>query len=213
MRIVIVDDHPVVCKGLENILSMETGLELVAKAASYEDGLEAIERYKPDIAIIDLRMPGKGGLELIREARGRVSQCRFIILTSYISIIEIRQAIELNVDGYVLKEAFPDELISAIRRVGSGRKYYDAEIMESIMHSEENDPLRRLTGRELEIMAALAEGLNNQGIAKKLFISENTVKKHIGNLLDKLELNDRTQAAIYAYSHGLITQDPLKRSR
>jgi two-component system nitrate/nitrite response regulator NarL len=107
------------------------------------------------------------------------------------------------VEGYVLKEALPEELLNAIRLVSKGRRYYDPEILDSIMSHRESDPLERLTARELEILASLAEGLSNKAIAERHYISENTVKKHIVNILDKMEFQDRTQAALYAFSRGL----------
>jgi two-component system nitrate/nitrite response regulator NarL len=105
------------------------------------------------------------------------------------------------VDGYILKEALPEELVAAVRLVNNGRRYYDPETIDSIVHKEDNDPFKKLTKREKEILYALTEGLSNKAIAEKFFITENTVKKHIGSLLNKLELQDRTQAALFAFSH------------
>lgn len=203
MRVVLIDDHPVVRQGLEQCLNMEGDIEVVGMAASSPEGVELIASEKPDLALVDLRMPGGGGLELIRQAKTKVPGCRFVILTSYASRKEVADAISENVDGYILKDALPDELISAIRLVARGRRYYDPEIINSVMNVEEEDPLKDLTAREMEILRALAEGLNNKTIARKFFISENTVKKHVCNILDKLELQDRTQAALFAFSRGL----------
>ncbi|RJX27990.1 MAG: DNA-binding response regulator [Dethiobacter sp.] len=209
MRIVIIDDHPVVRQGVQQTLSLEKEMEVVGTASSCPDGVELINAQKPDMAIVDMKMPGGGGLELIRQARKLVPQCRFIILSSYASHREVSEAVSENVEGYILKEALPEELIAAVRLVARGRRYYDPEIMDSIVSKEEKDPLKDLTGRELEILQALAEGLNNRAIAEKLYISENTVKKHICNLLDKMEFNDRTQAALYAFSRGLSKEQGI----
>ena len=203
MRIVIVDDHPVVRRGLELTLKNEKDFEVVGSASSCPEGVETIKEKDPDIAIVDMKMPGGGGLELIRKARKLTSCCRFIILTSYASRNEVAQAVQENVEGYILKEALPEELISALRLVFKGRRYYDPEIIDSVISVERKHPLNDLTKRELEILTALAQGNNNKSIAEHLFISENTVKKHIGNLLSKLELKDRTQAALFAVSQGL----------
>ncbi|NLC50810.1 MAG: response regulator transcription factor [Firmicutes bacterium] len=203
MRIVIVDDHPVVRNGVEQTLSAEKDMEVVGSAANCSEGLELIISEKPDIVIVDLRMPGGGGLELIRKARKEGVKCRFIILTSYVSYSDVSQAVAENVDGYILKEALPEELVAAVRLVNNGRRYYDPETIDSIVHKEDNDPFKKLTKREKEILYALTEGLSNKAIAEKFFITENTVKKHIGSLLNKLELQDRTQAALFAFSHGL----------
>ncbi|MGI6327380.1 MAG: response regulator [Dethiobacteria bacterium] len=202
MRIVLIDDHPVVRQGLEQSLSMEEDMEVVGMAASCPEGVELISAEKPDLAIVDMRMPGGGGLELIRQARKKVPGCRFVILTSFASQKEVSDAIAENVEGYILKDALPDEFISAIRLVARGRRYYDPEIIDTVMKGEE-DSFKELTGRELEVLEALAEGMTNRDIARKFFISENTVKKHVCSILDKLELHDRTQAALYAFSRGM----------
>ncbi len=203
MRIVIVDDHPIVLQGIRQTLELEENMEVVGVAGSCPEGVKLITSLKPDIAIVDMRMPGGGGLELIRQARAQAPKCRFIILSSYASQRDISEAVSEKVEGYVLKEALPEELINAIKLVAEGRRYYDPEIMDSAMKTEENDPLKKLTSRELEILHSLAEGLSNRAIAEKHFISENTVKKHISNILDKMEFQDRTQAALYAFSRGL----------
>ncbi|MCR3922630.1 MAG: response regulator transcription factor [Firmicutes bacterium] len=201
MRIVIVDDHPMVRNGVAQALQAIQDLAVVGMAGDCDEGVQVILAEKPDIVIVDLRMPG-GGLELIRQARECLPQCRFIILTSYASQREILEAVTQNVDGYVLKGALPEELISVIRLVSKGRRYYDPEIVDTIMSSNERDPLGELTAREKEILQELADGGNNKIIAQRLYITENTVKKHICNILGKLELQDRTQAALFAVSHG-----------
>lgn len=206
MKIVIVDDHPVVRQGVQQTLNMESDMEVVGTAGSCPEGVDVILSRKPDLAIVDIKMPGGGGLELVRQVRRKESGCKFIILTSYASQRDVSEAVSENVEGYVLKEALPEELLNAIRLVSKGRRYYDPEIMENIMNKEEKNLLRELTGREMEILQALAEGLNNRSIAEKLYISENTVKKHICNLLEKTEFHDRTQAALYAFSRGLGKQ-------
>jgi two-component system nitrate/nitrite response regulator NarL len=202
MRVVLIDDHPVVRQGLEQCFNMEPDMEVVGMAASCAEGVALIASEKPDLAVVDLRIPGGSGLELIKQVQARVPDCRFVILTSFVSRKEVAAAIANNVEGYILKDALPDELVNAIRMVARGRRYYDPEILESIMNAHE-DPFKVLTHREIDILQALTEGLTNKAIAEKYVISENTVKKHICNILDKLELNDRTQAALFALSHGL----------
>ena len=203
MRVVIVDDHPVVRHGVLESLSMEQDIEVVGMASDSDEGLELLLSTHPDVAIVDLKMPGGGGLALIRQARQKDISCRFVILTSYASYKDVTEAVTENVDGYMLKEALPEELISAIRLVAQGRRYYDPEIVDSVMNNKKKDPFQELTKRELEILEALASGFNNRAISKNLYISENTVKKHICNLLEKLGMEDRTQAALFAFSHGL----------
>lgn len=203
MKIIIVDDHPVVRHGVMETLSMEKDMEVVGMASNSDEGLELLLSAKPDLAIVDLKMPGGGGLALIRRAREKKTNCRFVILTSYASYRDVSEAVAENVDGYMLKEALPQELISAIRLVAQGRRYYDPEIVDSVMNTKHKDPFQDLTKRELEILEALASGLNNRAISRSLYISENTVKKHICNLLEKLGMEDRTQAALFAFSHGM----------
>lgn len=203
MKIAIVDDHPVVRQGVETTLEREADMKVVGVASSCAEGVDLIVSLKPDLAIVDMKMPDGSGLELIRQARPQVPECRFIILTSYASQRNISEAVAENVEGYILKEALPEELLNAIRLVARGRRYYDPEILDSIMSRAEKDPLERLTARELEILQSLAEGLSNGAIAARHFISENTVKKHICNILDKMGFADRTQAALYAFSRGM----------
>lgn len=202
MKIVIVDDHPIVRQGVLQTLEMEEDMKVVGIAGSCPEGLDVIQAIKPDVAIVDMKMPGGNGLELIRQARKHVPECRFIILTSYASRQNITDAVTENVEGYILKGALPEELLNGIRLVAKGRRFYDPEVVGSIMSKAEKDPLEKLTARELEILKCLAEGLNNRAIADRHYISENTVKKHICSILDKMEFQDRTQAALYAFSRG-----------
>ncbi len=206
MRIVVIDDHPLVRKGLEMVASLEEDIEVVGFAANGEEALALVKEKNPEVALVDLRLPGENGLDIIKKARElNSSGCKFIILSSYATKEEIRRAMAEKVDGYILKEALPEELISSIRLVVKGRRYYDPVIMQQAMEDsgEEEDRLADLTARERDVLAALAQGLSNKAIADSLFISEHTVKKHIGQILTKLELKDRTQAALFAVSKGL----------
>ncbi|HOL18177.1 MAG TPA: response regulator transcription factor [Bacillota bacterium] len=203
MRIVIVDDHPVVRSGLEQAISGEPDMEVAGVASSTGEGIAIIKAARPDLAVVDLRMPGGGGLELIRQCRKKVPGCRYVILTSYASYQEISTAFAERVEGYILKDALPEELITAIRVVAGGRRYFDPQAMDYYLNHNGQNPLSKLTSREVEILHCLAAGLSNRDMAQTLYISENTVKKHISNLLAKLELEDRTQAALFAVSHGM----------
>lgn len=193
MRIIIVDDHPLVRQGLASLLSMEDDMELIGECSNVKEALLMIDEKKPDIAIIDLKLGKESGLDIVT-ARKKTS-CRFVILTSSAAYIDFKKSEELNVDGYVLKEALPEELLYALRLVHKGRKYYDPVLMQYKMQEGNN---YNLTLREIEVLKKLGEGLNNYQIAKELFISENTVKKHVSQILAKLNLQDRTQAALYA---------------
>lgn len=207
MRIVIVDDHPLVRQGISSILSLDEKLELAGQAGDREEALQLLNKEDPDLTLMDLKLADDNGLEIIKVARQEGCQSKFIILTSSVDKEDFRQAGEIGVDGYVLKEALPEEILSAIRIVGKGRKYYDPGLMELMLadtKDDEDDELKELTPRELEVLKALGRGLSNKEIARELFITEYTVKKHVSQILDKLQLSDRTQAAIFANSKGLI---------
>jgi two-component system, NarL family, nitrate/nitrite response regulator NarL len=206
MKIVIIDDHPLVRKGLEMVTSLEPDIELAGFASNGKEALELIEKTRPEIALVDLRLPGEHGLDIIKKAREIHPECKYVILSSYASKEEIRQAMKEKVDGYILKEALPEELITSIRMVSKGRKYFDPVIVQHAMDNQEEgdeSKFNELTQRELEVLVSLAQGHNNKAIGEALYISEHTVKKHIGQILTKLNLKDRTQAALYAVSKGL----------
>ncbi len=206
IRVVMVDDHPLVRKGIEAATRLEEDLELLGSASSVEEALQLISEHRPDVALVDLRLQGEHGLSVVKKGRGICPQTRYIILTSFSTEEEIQGAIRANVDGYILKEALPEELISAIRTVSRGRKYFDPAVVQFAMDKNRDSKkpdLRNLTARELEVLRALGKGLNNCAIAGELYISEHTVKKHVGAILDKLDLKDRTQAALFSVSKGL----------
>ena len=192
MKIIIADDHPLVRQGLASLISMESDMELIGECSNVQEELSMIDEKKPDLAIIDLKLGKESGLEIVSADKER--KCKYVILTSSAAYADFKKSEEVNVDGYVLKEALPEELLYALRLVGRGRKYYDPVLLEYKLQ-EGND---NLTLREKEVLQKLGQGLNNQEIADELFISENTVKKHVSQILAKLNLHDRTQAALYA---------------
>lgn len=207
MNIIIVDDHPLVLQGLTAVITSQGDMDLVGEAKSGDAAVSLITKSNPDIVLVDLRLKDMPGLEIIRICKEKAPACKYIIFTSSVDSEDFRRARELGVDGYVLKEAFPEELISAIRLVYRGRKYYDPGIIDSVMRQDENNENleEKLTARELEVLSILGEGLNNKEIAKKLYISEYTVKKHVSQVLAKLNLADRTQAAIFALERRITT--------
>jgi len=206
IKLIMVDDHPLVRRGIEAAVRMEEDLELMGCASNGTEALQLISEHRPDVALIDLRLQNEHGLSIVRKGRDICPEARFIILTSYSTEEEIQGAIKEDVDGYVLKEALPEELIAAIHTVSQGRKYFDPAVVQFAMgqgrYSKKPD-VGELTQREMEVLRALGRGLNNSGIASELFISEHTVKKHVGAILEKLNLKDRTQAALFAVSKGL----------
>ncbi|MGI6604956.1 MAG: response regulator [bacterium] len=212
MRLVVIDDHPLVQQGVGAIIGTQEDMEVVGMAGSGTEGIELLASLQPDVALVDLRLPGEYGLDIVKRGREVAPRCRFIVLTSYSEEGDVRRAMAEKVEGYILKEALPEELIAAIRLVGRGRTYIDPTIVQALMNQEENDPLSQLTPREKEVLAALAQGLSNRDIAAALYVTEHTVKKHVSQILEKLELTDRTQAALYALSHGFGPGQTSSRS-
>ena len=202
MNIVIVDDHPLVRKGISSVLSLEEDFNICSEASTIEEALESISKNEPDIVLLDLMLGENCGLDVVTKARKIGVSCKFIVLTSSFSVSDFLKSEEVGVDGYVLKEALPEELLYAIRLVSKGRKFYDPALLELKMKETANDPINELTPREQDVLMALGEGLPNREIAKRLFITEYTVK-HVSQILSKLELTDRTQAALFANSREL----------
>ena len=203
LKMVVIDDHPMVRKGIMSILNGVPDIEVAGEAETVDQALNILRQCRPDIAIVDLRLGRRNGLEIIEKALEQEINCKFIIFTSSGNEHDFLRAEQLGVCGYVLKEALPEEIINAIRIISRGRKYYDPGIIELKMKGK-NACSEELTAREQEVLAALGDGMSNRDIASKLYVTENTVKKHVSQVLAKLNLADRTQAALYAYSQGLV---------
>ena len=207
--VLIVDDHGVVRQGLRTFLELLDGIDVVGEA---ENGLEAVEqvrRHQPDIVLMDLVMPEMNGVEATRQAIAISPSTKVIVLTSFSEDDLVFPAIEAGATGYLLKDVDPAELHQAIQAVHGGEVQLHPDIMQKLIHRVtapqiESDPDHGdLTPRELEVLSHIAQGQSNREIAMALSISEKTVKTHVGNILSKLHLSDRTQAAIYAHKHGL----------
>ena len=197
MKVLIVDDHPLVRKGIISTLSYEENIEKILEASNNRVAMELIMNEKPEIAIIDLYLGKEYGLDIVTASRKRGYKTKFIILTSSMKKEDFLKSKEAGVDGYVLKEAYAEDIIYAIHLVLRGKRYIDSEIIKyEIASTSENSNLDSLTPGERDVLIELGKGLSNQEIAKKLYISENTVKKHVSNILSKLELEHRTQAAL-----------------
>jgi two-component system, NarL family, nitrate/nitrite response regulator NarL len=206
VKLIMVDDHPLVRKGIEAATRLEDNIDLLGCASNGEEALKMIAEHQPDVALVDLMLQNEHGLSIVRNGRKLCPETKYIILTSYATEEEIQGAIDEEVDGYVLKEALPEELIAAIYSVSQGRKYFDPSVVQYAMEKgrcNKKPDLEELTPREMEVLKALGRGLNNRCIAEELYISEHTVKKHVGAILEKLSLNDRTQAALFAVSKSL----------
>ncbi|MDF2675262.1 MAG: DNA-binding response regulator [Clostridiales bacterium] len=210
METVIVISNYILRRGLKAILSEEKDIQVVGEGTNVKKGVEIILKQNPSIALVDLKLGDEDGLRIIEEVRKENLKCKFIVLTDSTDYRDLKRVRDYNVEGYILKEALSEEIIYAVRIIQAGKKYYDASLMLNTMSPKkteyiESEALDKLTQRELEVLIALAGGLSNIDIAKKLLITEYTVKKHVSNILSKLNLNDRTQAALYASAHGLIS--------
>lgn len=198
MKLLIVDDHPLVRKGLLAVLACAEGIESIAEASSWEEALSSFKYCVPDIAIVDLHLGNADGLELIQRLRKENSSSKFVILTSSVKREDFARAKQMGVDGYILKHAYAEDILYALRVVSRGVKFFDPELMQQDVCAARDGKVDELTEREKEVLYALSKGLSNIQIAEKLFISEHTVKKHISSILAKLNLSHRTEAALYA---------------
>ncbi|MCL6572504.1 MAG: response regulator transcription factor [Bacillus sp. (in: Bacteria)] len=209
MKVVIVDDHPLVRRGLASILSLDGSMEVLGEATNSIEAMALFTTAKPDLALVDLRLAAESGLDLIVEAMEKGIICKFVVLTSSTDEEDFNRAKEIGVAGYILKEAFPEELIHALRIIGKGRKYYDPGVLDLVMKSSEplddDGHFEQLTPKEKEILIELGKGHSNKKISQTMYITEYTVKKHVSQILAKLGLADRTHAALYANVKGLVT--------
>lgn len=197
MKLLIVDDYPLVRKGLLSILSLEDGVEQIKEASNVDEAMNVLIKFSPDISIIDLKLGRDDGLEIVRRAKAINIKSKFIILTSSSKKEDFLRTKEAGVDGYILKEAYIEDIIYALHVIARGKKYFDPEMVQHNMNELYNRSLGELTEREKDVLMELGKGLSNTQIAQRLYISENTVKKHISSILSKLGLNCRTEAALY----------------
>jgi len=213
IRVLIADDHPLIREGLRGLLAAEPGLELVGEAA---DGSEAVEKtalLRPDVILLDLLMPVKSGIEAIIEIKENDPEARILVLTSFADDEQVFPALRSGALGYLLKDSSPQDLLRAIRSVYRGESSLHPTIARRLVQqfsqpAVDSSPENPLTQREVEVLKLVAQGLSNQNIADELVVSERTVGKHVGNILEKLHLANRTQAALYALREGLSTLDP-----
>jgi DNA-binding NarL/FixJ family response regulator len=210
IRVVIADDHPVVREGLRSFLASRPGLDVVGEAADADGLVDAAERLQPDVALVDLMMPG-GGIEAIHRLQSLAAPPRALVLTSFVGDDQVIPALRAGAVGYLLKDVDPADLEAAIRTVHAGGALLSPSMAARVIDevrtprpaASADDLLDRLTPREREVLAALAQGHTNREIAAELYVSEKTVKTHVSSVLAKLRVADRTQAALYAVRHGL----------
>lgn len=204
VRILIVDDHPVVRAGLTSMLGTQVELEVVGSLSSGEETLAKLGLVDPDVLLIDLRMPGIGGVETLLEIRRQSHHVRAIILTSFETDEDIYRAVQAGAQGYLLKDTSLREMVEAIRTVHGGKKYFPRQIASRLA---ERMMRSNLTAREIEILRMLSKGPTNKEIGRALGISDNTVKNHVNSIIEKLEVSDRTEAATTAIQRGIISVD------
>jgi len=197
MKVLVVDDHPMVRKGITSTLSFEKDVKEIQEASNVEEAIKKLSEHKPDISIIDLMLGREDGLEIVKSAKNKEMETKFIVLTSSARKEDFLRAQEAGVDGYILKDAFTEDIIYAFHVVARGKKFVDPEILHYQTNGTPDDNLEELSPRERDVLIELGKGLSNMQIAKKLFISENTVKKHVSSILAKLGLNHRLEAALY----------------
>ena len=208
IRVLVVDDHAVVREGLRAFLDLQEGIEVAGEAADGEEAIAAAERLEPDVVLMDLVMPRLDGLGAMRVLRERAPRTRVIVLTSFLDDDKLLPALRAGAAGYLLKNAPPQELARAVRAAHAGQALIDpvvaARLVDSIAAGGEEEPLDRLTPREREVLVLIGRGFPNKRIAQELRLSEKTVKTHVGHVLAKLGVTDRTQAAVAAVRAGLV---------
>ncbi|MFF8035306.1 MULTISPECIES: response regulator [unclassified Streptomyces] len=207
IKVLLVDDHQVVRRGLHTFLEVQDDIEVVGEAADGAEGIALAAELGPDVILMDIRMPGMDGVEALRRLRELEHPARVLVVTSFTEQRTVVPALRAGAAGYVYKDVDPDALAGAIRSVHAGHILLQAEVAGALLSQEEtgSGPGRpgALTEREREVLGLIADGRANREIARALVLSEKTVKTHVSNILMKLDLADRTQAALWAVRHGL----------
>jgi DNA-binding NarL/FixJ family response regulator len=213
IRVLIADDHAIVREGLRTILGFQEGVEVVGEASDGQEVVALAESLAPDVILMDIRMSKLDGVEATRRIKAQNPQIGVIVLTNYDDDRYVFEGIEAGASGYLLKDISSDDLAQAIRRVAQGESLMAPSVLRKVLdefahRAEERELLHEaLTPRELEVLQALARGLKNEEIAEELFITEKTVKSHLGRIFSKLGVSDRSQAILYAIKHRLVDID------
>ncbi|WP_330295696.1 response regulator transcription factor [Streptomyces sp. NBC_00503] len=207
IRVLLVDDHQVVRRGLRTFLEVQEDIEVVGEASDGEEGIARAEELRPDVILMDIKMPGTDGIEALRRLRALANPARVLIVTSFTEQRTVVPALRAGAAGYVYKDIDPDALAAAIRSVHAGHVLLQPEVAVTLLSEEGHPPSPgrggSLTDREREVLRHIADGRSNREIARSLVLSEKTVKTHVSNILMKLDVTDRTQAALWAVRHGL----------
>ncbi|KGR72215.1 response regulator [Streptococcus phocae subsp. phocae] len=208
IKVILVDDHEMVRMGLKSFLNLQPDIDVIGEASNGREGIEMAFDLKPDVLVMDLVMPEMDGVEATLEILDKWQEAKVLVLTSYLDNEKIYPVIEAGAKGYMLKTSSAAEILNAIRKVAKGELAIETEVDKKIKaHNQYPDLHEELTARERDILQLLAKGYDNQTIADELFISLKTVKTHVSNVLSKLQVDDRTQAVVYAFQHHLVPQD------
>jgi DNA-binding NarL/FixJ family response regulator len=216
IRLLIAEDETVVRMALARLLATEADMEVLAEAANGEVAADLARRLKPDVVLMDLSMPRMDGIAATRQIRQDVPDCAVVVLTIYHDDDHLFAAIKAGARGYVLKEAPAEQVMEAIRAAARGEGFMEPPLVKRVLdefarvsrlRAASKEVFAELTRREMEVLELLGEGLKNKEIAARLFLSEKTVKNHISSIFDKLQVNDRTEAALLAAKHGLTEKE------
>lgn len=209
IRIVIADDHSMVREGIKQLLELDDNLVVVDEAADGIEAIEKVEAGKPDVLLLDINMPNMNGIEALKNIRQKGLDVKVLILTIHNEVEYLMKAVEVGCDGYVLKDSDSNLLKKAIYTIHSGEQFVQPSLTPALnagmaLKAAADDKLSELTRREIEVLKLIAEGLFNKEIAAKLDISERTVKNHVSNIFKKIDVSDRTQAAVFAIKNNLV---------
>jgi len=201
IRVLTVDDHPLLREGIAAIINNQPDMSLVAEAASSSEAVQRFREHRPDVTLMDLRLPDASGIDAMIAIRAEFAEARIIMLTTFEGDVEIQRALEAGARGYMLKSMPPRELVEVIRQVHAGKKRVPSEVASSLAEHLSDESL---TTREIDVLRHVAGGNRNRDIAEQLYISEETVKVHVKHIMEKLGASDRTQAVAIAVRRGII---------
>ena len=209
IKIMIADDHSMIREGLKNLLELDGDIQVIAEAVDGEDCLNKLQVVKPDVLLLDINMPKKNGVEVLKSLKSKKSKLKVLVLTVHNEIEYLMKAVDIGVNGYVLKDSESAELKKAIFTVAEGESYIQPSLIPAlnakmIETNKDAEKIKSLTKRELDVLKLLAVGMYNKEVGKRLEISERTVKNHVSNIFKKLGVTDRTQAAVFAIRNNLV---------